>query len=143
MVVSTSTFSSIVAEAADMGVSPAHPFGVRQLWRSGVFLTLRRPGVITSCKRRPALDIHTLSFESKASKYSCWVSVSSNPGKKSRAMILDSPAVYVSSSTAVFGRFIRFGGGGGGIKAVSDLFRTRDIEDPSWAAMAVEYSGAV
>jgi hypothetical protein len=50
------------------------------------------PGVgvrMTSVSFFLELAIHALSFDSRASKYSCLICVSSNPGKKSRAMMWD------------------------------------------------------
>ncbi len=122
----------VISDATDIGVSPAKPRGVSMV-RSGVCievprLPFRLPGVMTCCNRRPALLIHTPSRDSRASRYSCCVSVSRRPGKKSRAIISDIAFVYVSSSIAFLGRLIRFGGGGGGISSVSIERRTR-VED--------------
>lgn len=50
------------------------------------------PGVgvrIMSASFLLELAIHSLSLDSNASRYSCLVCVSSNPGKKSRAMMWD------------------------------------------------------
>ena len=47
------------------------------------------------------------------------VSDSARPGKKSRAMMCWSAAVYLSSSMTFDGRLIFFAGGGGGISAVA------------------------
>lgn len=91
---------------------------------------------MTCCSRRPALEIQIWSFESSASRYSCCVSLSSKPGKKSRAIIWDSASVYVSSSMTFFGRLMRFVGGGGGISSVSALLRTRALDGAGSDAMA-------
>ena len=43
-------------------------------------------------------------------------------------MIFDNASVYVSSSITFFGRLIFFDGGGGGIRSVSVLLRTRALD---------------
>lgn len=92
-------------DTTDMGVSPPQPLGVspplpnslevgvilvplfpRNLLPSG-------PGVMTSVSFRPAAAIHASSCESRAFRYSCWDSVSTSPGKKSRAMIFERASV--------------------------------------------------
>ena len=94
-----------VVDATDKGVSPAQPLGVSPPLPNrpelGVILVplLPRsllpsgPGVMTSVSFRPAAAIHSSSCESRAFRYSCCDSVSTKPGKKSRAMICESASV--------------------------------------------------
>lgn len=94
-----------VVDTTDMGVSPPQPFGVSpplpNRAEAGVILVplLPRsllpsgPGVMTSVSFRPAAAIHSSSRASRAFRYSCCDSVSTKPGKKSRAMICDRASV--------------------------------------------------
>ena len=125
--VGTASVVVVMSDATDMGVFPPNTPGVSET-PDGVCsdvprLPFRLPGVITWERRRLALAIHARSPESCASRYSCWVSISTSSGKKSRAMISEIASVYDSSSMTFFGRLMRFGGGG--INAVSFERRAR------------------
>ena len=74
---------------------------------------------MTCVKFLPASRIQSLFLLSNAVRYSCCASDSTRPGKKSRAMMCESASVYTSSSSTLAGRFCRFGGGGGGMSALS------------------------
>lgn len=129
----------VTSDATDIGVSPTKLLGVSEAL-NGVcndvpLRPFRLPGVMTCCSRRLALVIHAESLDSRASKYSCWVSVSRRPGKKSRATISDIASVYVSSSITFLGRLIRFGGGG--IKPESVERRTTALELEDSIAMSL------
>ena len=144
-----SGFVDVVAEmlgTVDRGVSPCQAFGVSAaLAAVGVrrlvsrFLRSRQlsgPGVVTSVSFLPAAAIHSSSLDSKASRYSCFDCISSSPGKKSRAIICDSASVYSSSSSTLAGRFIRFGGGGGGMREVWKERLVRAVDGEGTAMMS-------
>lgn len=138
---STSAMSAaLCVPATDNGVSPPHTLGVssRPLTlpapgtlnavEAAPFFLLPGPGVITPTSVRPASRIHFLSPLSTAFRYSRWASVSASPGKKSRRMMCDMALVYVSSSSTMAGRLIRFGAGGGGMREPGAGRLARDVD---------------